>query len=351
MAEEKAASALSILGNNAVTATLKDLYSSFSERRKALGLSNPGSVESISREVQRDVLLSNYMFSGLRADVQKVFSVSPLFRIQHGLAMGSQALPPYQLMALYGTNNAFLQGGWSSDGSVTAWGNYRWSSSLTSKIQMQTASGVGQSMVSIDHDYTGDDFSATLKAVNPSMLEGGLTGTIVGSYLQSITPGLALGLEGVWMRQSLGTKPETALSYSGRYKGNDWVGTAQLQAAGVIEATYWRKLTEKVEAGVKLELAFPSAGMFGTTREGTASIGAKYDFRASTFRAQLDSAGKVGCYLDKRVAPSVSLSFAGEIDQVKQQPKIGLAVSVESAPEDLMEQQEKPGATSVLPPV
>lgn len=105
MAEEKAASALSILGNNAVTATLKDLYISFSERRRALGLSNPGTVENISREVQRDVLLSNYMFSGLRADVQKVFSVSPLFRIQHGLAMGSQALPPYQLMALYGTNN------------------------------------------------------------------------------------------------------------------------------------------------------------------------------------------------------------------------------------------------------
>lgn len=191
---------------------------------------------------------------------------------------------------------------------------------------MQTASGVAQSMVSIDHDYTGDDFSATLKAVNPSILEGGLTGTIVGSYLQSITPSLALGLEGVWMRQSLGTKPETALSYSGRYKGNDWVGTAQLQAAGVIEATYWRKLTEKVEAGVKLELAFPSAGMFGTTREGTASIGAKYDFRASTFRAQIDSAGKVGCYLDKRVAPSVSLSFAGEIDQVKVRDRLPLAM-------------------------
>lgn len=185
---------------------------------------------------------------------------------------------------------------------------------------MQVAPGVAQSMVSIDHDYTGNDFSATLKTMNPSILEGGLTGIVVGSYLQSITPSLSLGLEGVWQRQSLGTKPETALSYSGRYKGNDWIATAQLQAAGAIEATYWRKLTEKVEAGVRLELAFPSAGMFGSTREGSTAIGAKYDFRASTFRAQIDSAGKVGCYLDKRVAPTVSISFAGEIDQVKVRP-------------------------------
>lgn len=182
---------------------------------------------------------------------------------------------------------------------------------------MQVAPGMSQSMVSIDHDYIGNDFSASLKAMNPSLLEGGLTGIVVGSYLQSITPSLSLGLEGVWQRQSLGTKPETALSYSGRYKGGDWIATAQLQAAGAIEATFWRKLTEKCEAGVRLELAFPSAGMFGNTREGTTAIGAKYDFRASTFRAQIDSAGKVGCYLDKRVAPTVSISFAGEIDQVK----------------------------------
>ena len=102
MAEEKS-SPLAFLTNNAVFATLQDTYTSFSERRKSLGLSNPGTTETISSEVQRDVLCTNYMFTGLRADSQKLFSVSPLFRIQHGLAMGSQGLPPYQLMAVYGT--------------------------------------------------------------------------------------------------------------------------------------------------------------------------------------------------------------------------------------------------------
>ena len=103
MADEKA-SPLAALGDNALLTALGDFYSGFAKRREDLGLPYPGTVENISREVQRDVLLSNMMFSGLRADVQKVFSINPLFRIQHGLAMGSQALPPYTMTALFGTN-------------------------------------------------------------------------------------------------------------------------------------------------------------------------------------------------------------------------------------------------------
>jgi len=101
--DEKSASSLAFLTDNVISATLIDAYSNLSERRKALGLGNPGTVDNISREVQREVLLSNYMFSGLRCDLQKMFSVSPLFRMQHGFAIGSPALPSWQMIALYGT--------------------------------------------------------------------------------------------------------------------------------------------------------------------------------------------------------------------------------------------------------
>jgi mitochondrial import receptor subunit TOM40 len=103
LADHEKASPLAFLTDNVIAATLTDTYANLAERRKILGLSNPGTVDGIAREVQRDVLLSNFMFQGLRCDLQKVFSVAPLFRIQHGFAMGSQALPPWQLMALYGT--------------------------------------------------------------------------------------------------------------------------------------------------------------------------------------------------------------------------------------------------------
>ena len=159
--------------------------------------------------------------------------------------------------------------------------------------------------------------------MNPSILDGSLTGIFIGSYLQSITPRISLGAEGVWQRPALNARPETALSYCGRYKGDDWIGSLQFLAQGVLNVSYWRQLTEKVEVGVDTQLQFaPGLGggggmMGGMSREGSTTVGAKYDFRASTFRAQVDSAGKVGCYLEKRVAPVVTMTFAGEIDQAK----------------------------------
>ena len=82
-----------------------DTYQSFQDRRKALGLSNPGSVDNISAEVQRSVFLTNQTFSGLRAELNKSFSIYPLFQISHAFSSGSQLLSPYTFLALYGTNN------------------------------------------------------------------------------------------------------------------------------------------------------------------------------------------------------------------------------------------------------
>jgi mitochondrial import receptor subunit TOM40 len=97
-------SPLGFLWNNSVSAALADSYTSFQDRRGALGLSNPGTVENIAREVQRDVFLNNYSFSGLRADLTKAFSIAPLFQVSHAFSMGSQGLPPYTFAGLFGTN-------------------------------------------------------------------------------------------------------------------------------------------------------------------------------------------------------------------------------------------------------
>ena len=52
-------------------------------------------------------------------------------------------------------------------------------------------------------------------------------------------------------------------------------------------------------------------------KEGVTTVGAKYDFRMSTFRAQVDSTGKLSCLLEKRVAPPVQLTFAADMDHFK----------------------------------
>lgn len=213
----------------------------------------------------------------------------------------------------------FLQGNVDNEGQLSTRFNYRWGPSTVTRTQFQIApGGTGQDMAQLEHEYTGRDFTASLKALNPSYLEGGLTGIFIGSYLQSITPKLALGLEGVWQRAGLTQGPETAVSYVARYKSDDWVATAQLQAQGAINTSYWRRLSEKVQAGVDMTLSLvPSAGGLmggGIQKEGITTFGAKYDFRMSTFRAQLDSKGKLSCLLEKRVAAPVTMTFGADVD-------------------------------------
>lgn len=260
-----------------------------------------------------------------------------------------------------------MQGNVDNDGQLSTRFNYRWNPSLVTKTQIQIAPSPSQAMVQIDNEYTGNDFTASLKTLNPSVIDGGLTGIFIGSYLQSVTPSLALGLEAIWQRAAMNQGPETAVSYCAKYKGSNWIASAQLQAQGAINTAYWRKLTDKVEAGVDLNLQFGgmgAAGMMGmpASKEGVTTVGAKYDFRMSTFRAQVDSTGKLSCLLEKRVAPPVQLTFAAEMDQFKvrypyqvldeydkadplqQQAKIGMAVSIEASGEELQEQQELAGA-------
>ena len=234
-----------------------------------------------------------------------------------------------------------MQSAYASDGSMTVMGNLRWTNRFITKTQTSLDSRQGQAMVQFDNEYIGDDFTISAKALAPSLMEGGLTGIYIGQYLQSVTPRLSLGIEGVYQRASLAAKPETAASYSARYKTDDWIASGQILAAGQMNASYWRRLTDKVEAGVDCNLQFApgmGGGMFGAPRkEGTTSLGVKYNFQASVYRAQIDSAGKLGVVLERRVAPPVSLTFAAEIDQVKNTHKLGLAVSIDSASEELEE--------------
>ena len=194
-------------------------------------------------------------------------------------------------------------------------------------------------MAQFEHEYTGNDFSASLKMLNPSYLEGGVTGIFIGSYLQSVTPKLALGLETLWQRPSLSQGPECAVSYAARYKSADWIATAQLQAAmGTLNTSYWRRLSDKVQAGVDLSLGLvPSPGGLmggGLQKEGVTTIGAKYDFRMSTFRAQVDSKGKLSCALEKRVAPPVMMTFAADIDHFTVSPQSKYPTSKEMLTND-----------------
>jgi len=162
----------------------------------------------------------------------------------------------------------------------------------------------------MEHDYQGLDFNLNLKSINVSPAD--FTGIYVGSYLQSLTKNFAAGVETLWQRPNP-DMAEMTTSYLAKYTSSDknWIATAQLQP-GVLQATYWQKLSEKVDVAADLQLiAVPQR------RDAIATIGAKYDLRLSTFRAQLDSAGKVSAVLEQRFTPTFAFLVSGEIDHFK----------------------------------
>ncbi|PCH38164.1 hypothetical protein WOLCODRAFT_136074 [Wolfiporia cocos MD-104 SS10] len=321
---------------------LVNLYNRFASWRTSLGLPNPGSVENLQKEVKA-THLTNYMFDGFRADLSKALSVNPMFSVTHSFALGSQtAAPSYNFGAMFANNSVFMQGNIDHDGNVNGRFNQGWTADSVTKAQYQLSQQAGHNMLQLEHDYLGQDYSINIKAMNPSPVD--TTGIYLGSYLQSVTKNLALGFEVVHQRQTP-EMTESTTSYLAKYTSTDknWIATATVQPMGIVQATYWQKLSEKVDVAADLQLiAAP------VRRDAIATLGAKYDLRLSTFRAQLDSTGKVSALLEQRFAPSFVFTVAGEIDHFKNSAKVGVGVMIESpsmSPEEMQAAMQSPPAT------
>lgn len=335
---------------NPVFSYINDVYTTLAEHRQLLGLINPGTIENLNKEVTRDVFLNQYFFTGLRADLNKAFSMAPAFQTSHTLLIGSQVLPAYAFLALFASDDYFVQGNIDNDLSFLGRINYGWDKHNISKVTLQIANGQ-PAMVQLEQDYQASDCSINLKTLNPLVLSGQFSGVAVASLLQSLTPSLAVGLEAMYSKQQGPAPPDAAVSYVARYNAGDWIATAQLQAQGSLVTSFWRRVTPKVEAGIETQIAASvkpiTDSLMGTpvgfepVIEGQTTIGAKYEYRQSVFRGQIDSTGKVAAFMEKRVLPTVSILFSGEIDQVKQATRLGVGLQFESAGnEQLMMMQQ-----------
>ncbi|KAJ7582689.1 eukaryotic porin-domain-containing protein [Mycena floridula] len=312
------------------------LYNRFSGWRASLGLPSPGTVENLQKEV-KSTHLTNYIFDGGRADLTKTMSGNPLFQVTHSFALGSQAVAPsYNFGAIFANEKVFLQGGIDHDANVNARMNLQgWSPASCTKFQAQISQQPGHNLLQLEHDYQGLDFSLNAKAINPSPTD--LTGIYVANYLQSFTKNLAFGAEWLYQRQHVS---DITTSYLAKYTSTDksCIATAQVQGASIIQTTYWQRLSEKVEVAADLQIiAAPSR------RDAIATLGAKYDLRLATFRAQLDSNWKVSALLEQRFTPAFTFMIAGEIDHLKNAAKVGVGVMIESSSltqEEMMAQQQ-----------
>ncbi|KAK5781734.1 TOM complex pore protein TOM40 PWA37_004636 [Arxiozyma heterogenica] len=338
----------SFWSSNPISSFIIDTYRQLNDHRKSLGLVNPGTVENLNKEVSRDVFLQQYFFTGLRADLNKAFSLNPAFQTSHTFSIGSQSLPSYAFSALFANDNLFAQGNIDNDYSLSGRLNYGWNKNNISKMNLQIANGQ-PSMCQLEQDYQGSDYSLNFKTLNPSFNINNKNGNIefsgvaVASLLQSVTRNFSLGLEVLYSKVQPSSPPDAGVSYLTRYVSSkqDWIFSGQLQANGSLIASFWKKVSPNVEAAIETTLQASmlpiNDPMTGTpigiqpTVEGFTTIGAKYEYRQSIYRGTIDSNGKVACFLERKVLPTLSILFCGEIDHLKNENKVGCGLQFETA--------------------
>lgn len=321
---------------NPITQFVSSIQQTVQQHRQSLDLINPGVMENINKEVTKDVFLDLYQFQGLRADITKTFSMAPVFQIAHGFTIGAKT-PSYTFTSILANDQALLQGTMDNEMSLTGRLNYAWDKHVISKVSLQLTQA--QSMCQLEHDYQGNDFSLNFKALNPDLTGENFRGLAVASILQSITSKLSLGLETVYTAMDPSGFNSASISLVGRYNAGDWIASAQLQAQGQLIGSFWRKVAPNLEAGLETTISAAQQPVMNemmmptiqTVIDANTVLGAKYEFRQSIYRGQVNSQGEVAFMLEHRVLPTVGLVFNASVDQFKNTAKMGLGIQLETA--------------------
>ncbi|GAA94426.1 uncharacterized protein L969DRAFT_609063 [Mixia osmundae IAM 14324] len=321
----------------AASTPLGAMYHKFESWRAQLDLPPPGSIENLGRET-KNVMASSHCFEGARADLAKAIGLSPPFQITHSFTLGgptaSSAMDPaagkggsYQFSSFYAPQDLLLQGNIDQEGAVSGRANYSISPSDILKLQLQLSPNKAHNTVQLEHDRQSGDYALNFKAYNASLADA--TGIYTASYLQSISQSVALGAEVVWQRPQGADIEEAGINYYARLAGKNrsWLGSAFLINGSILNATYYQKINDKVDLGAELTIV---PHPIPAQRQSSAALGVRYEFRAASVRAQLDSKGKVSMYLDQRITPAFGFLVSGEIDHVKNSSKWGIGVMVES---------------------
>ncbi|KAJ2507190.1 translocase of outer mitochondrial membrane [Coemansia sp. RSA 2052] len=298
-------------------------YKALNQHRMRLNLPNPGQFEILNKEV-KGTMLTNFMFDGGRADLAKI--LSPNFQVMHTFQLGLPGQPSaFEFAGVYADEDTMMHGKMDTDFNLQARLNYALSKRLQFKSQAQLMNSDSQSMFQAESEYTGSDYTANVKAINPSLVDG--TGIYLASYLQSITPKLSIGAELLY-QSPMPKVQETSTSFAVRYQPSaDRVWVAQTQGSNLLTTSYWRKISDKCDAGAELQLVNVAAQ---GRRDASCSVGVKYDFTASTIRAMADNFGKVSMLLEEKIAPGFSFLVSGELDHLKGENKFGVGLNIES---------------------
>jgi len=176
----------------------------------------------------------------------------------------------------------------------------------------------------LECDYTGGKDWTTkakyMKSPNGHNLEG--------SYFQSITPSLALGID---CAHTLDTA--TVLTMTGRYK-NFWnkktkgdVATVQLNTMGIIVGNFTHKVDDHVSLATEMTMFPPRGRSEGMPiPETMVQTGIQYKQNTFRYQANFKTTGEVSAILDYYMQPTICFSLSGVLNHSNNDNKFGMGL-------------------------
>ncbi|XP_017066830.1 mitochondrial import receptor subunit TOM40 homolog 1 [Drosophila eugracilis] len=287
-------------------------------------LENPGTVEELHKKC-KDIQATT--FEGAKIMLNK--GLSNHFQVSHTINMSNVVPSGYRFGATYvGTKQyspteAFpvLLGDIDPSGNLNANVIHQFSARLRCKFasQIQDSKMVASQLTT---DYRGSDYTASLTVANPSIFTN--SGVVVGQYLQSVTPAIALGAELAYQfGPNVPGRQIALVSAVGRYTAGNSVWSGTLGQSG-LHVCYYQKASEQLQIGVEVETSL-------RMQESVATIAYQIDLPKAdlVFRGGIDSNWHISGVLEKRLNPlPFTLALSGRMNHVKNNFRLGCGLMI-----------------------
>lgn len=277
---------------------------------------NPGSFDNLKAAAANILTLDN--FEGARFEFNK--TMTQKFALLHNVSLAAGQPGTYEFGAHVGDEKTLLASRIDMAGRLTGRINTQLGDSLGVRLQAQVspeAQGQGNSFRA-DLDYKGGDFFA-----GGYFMGGGLVGA---SYLQSLSPKLAVGAEGFLHTGNRKIKGGSgAARYTWGSKGDNVLAmkAGSFGQGNMAEIAYSRKLSEKVSLATEMQYYHSQLCTFG--------LGYQFNLRTAVFKGHVASDTTCSAVLEEHIQPGINLILSGQLNHKRKDYKFGVGLNVGGA--------------------
>jgi mitochondrial import receptor subunit TOM40 len=271
-------------------------------------LPNPGAYEDMNQEAT--MILRQNTFEGLQFNMTMPIG-SQAFSMGQTVEMGAKDHPgAYAFAANYFSNRlVMISRVTPADGRVNGRIFYTHTPSLTSKFNADVGSDPDSAKASWDLDYRGEDFCSQLKIAN-----GGIAAL---SYLQSVTPTIAIGGEGFFQ----GKSGFSAITAAAKYANGTDIASITVASFGPVIASYMHRVNPRSAFATEIFID-------GRSRDSHVSCGYRFDLTSSSVMGNIDSSGRISATVEERINPVLSFLLSGELDHQREEYRFGFGVNI-----------------------